>query len=90
MAQGISRIFRWPYSRYQNTFDKFEKFQFISSTSDGQQCTQKVNLDGNSIYEYSSKCPNKLTSDKSIYITANEKRVLPGQIRNFKFFTHDL
>ena len=84
------RILIKVYCQNRNAFDKFSKFEFISSSADGQRCTHKVNLNENTIWEYSLNCPNTLTSEKSIYITADESRVLTGQVRNFKFSTHDL
>lgn len=66
------------------------KFQFIQITDDGINCTQKLNLNDELIWENQLECPLKYEDEKNIYMCGDDTRVLNGQIQNFKFFTHQI
>ena len=80
-------------SREYNIDDKLGKnikVQMIQTTDDGISCTQKLNVNQNSVWQQNIICPSKLPGDQHIYTTGDDVRVFNGQIRNFKFFTNPI
>ena len=95
MAQGIRDITLLPQLNFEHilyliNYHEMNKFQFIQITDDGINCTQKVNLNDNLIWENQLACPPKYEGENNIYMCGEDSRVFNGQIKNFKFFTHKL
>jgi len=78
------------YQRY----DQWHKFQFIQSSSDGINCVKQLKLNGEQIWNSKLTCPAIKQGEQGIWMTGQQYpeyyRLLDGQIKNFKFYTHDL
>ena len=59
-------------------------------TDDGVDCTQKIKVNGEEIWKEKLTCPPKFEEEMNIHMCGDDTRVMDGQIRNFKFFTHEI
>jgi len=71
-------------------FTEWHQIQLKQLTDDGIDCTQEIKLNGETIWVEELTCPPKFEKELNIHMCGDDERVLDGQIRNFKFFTHDL
>ena len=59
-------------------------------TDDGINCIQKIYVNDNKIWEIRLTCPPKFEAAMDVHMCGDDTRVMDGQIRNFKFFTHEI
>ena len=59
-------------------------------TDDGVNCDHKIFVNGEKISHWLLTCPPKYEKEMNVHMCGDDTRVMDGQIRNFKFFTHDL